>query len=190
MMKPLDAKRHGTLRGGPSFSLRFRLERLAFAIVWRTLSWILPPPVGWGWRRMILRMFGAKIGDGAKIYPSVSIWLPRLLTMGNWSTLGPAAECYNMAMITIGEGTTVSQRAFLCAGDHDHHSADFQLQTSPLTLGPRCWIAAEAFVGPGVTIGEGAVLAARGVATKDIPEWTVWGGNPARQISVRERDAF
>ncbi|WP_284124062.1 LbetaH domain-containing protein [Parerythrobacter aestuarii] len=185
MTQPLDAKTEDTLHGGPSFSFANRLERFAFAVTWRLLAWILPPPVGWGWRRFLLRLFGASIGKGAKVYPSVRIWLPRHLRMDDWTTLGPGTQCYNMAPVTLHEGAIVSQRVFLCGGDHDHRDMAHQLVTRPITLGRKAWVAAEAFVGPGVEVGERAVLGARACATRDIPADTVWTGNPAQQVAER-----
>ncbi|GAA4048351.1 LbetaH domain-containing protein [Parerythrobacter jejuensis] len=186
MSEPLDASEHGTLRGGPSFSLANRLERLCFTIVWRGLAWLAPPPFGWGWRRQLLRLFRARIASGAKIYPTAKIWLPRHLEMAEWSTLGQGVECYNMAPICIGAGAIVSQRAFLCAGDHDHRDASHQLVTKPVTIGPKAWVAAEAFIGPGVAIGDGAVVGARACVTRDIPAGTIWTGNPAQQVGHRQ----
>lgn len=125
------------------------------------------------------------MAGSARIYPTASVWLPRNLRMDEGSTIGPGVDCYNMALISLGAGALVSQRAFLCTGNHDHRDPHFQLFASPIEIGARAWIAAEAFVGPGVTIGQGAVLAARGCAVSDIPEWTVWGGNPSRQLGER-----
>ncbi|GAA4642542.1 hypothetical protein GCM10023115_06320 [Pontixanthobacter gangjinensis] len=105
--------------------------------------------------------------------------------MHSKATLGPGVHCYNMAPVDIGEGAIVSQRAFLCAGGHDIRDTHFQLVTRPIMIGAGSWIAAEAYVGPGVTIGARAVLAARGCAIGDVAEGTVWGGNPAKQIGVR-----
>jgi putative colanic acid biosynthesis acetyltransferase WcaF len=186
MTEPLDAAQHDPIHGGPSFSLANRAERASFAVVWRLAAWLLPPPLGWGWRRLLLRMFGAQIGSNARIYPTARIWLPRNLVMEAWSSIGPGVQCYNQARITLGAGAIVSQRASLCAGDHDHRDPAHQLVTRPILIGARAWIAAEAFVGPGVAIGSGAVLGARGCAMKDIPAETVWAGNPAQQIAVRQ----
>lgn len=188
MSEPLDAARHDSLRGGPSFSLANRFERALFAVVWRILAGILPPPLGWGWRRMLLRLFGAQLGARARVYPSARIWLPRNLVMGAGSSIGPGVQCYNQARITLGEGAIVSQRAFLCSGDHDLRDPAHQLVTRPIAIEAKAWVAAEAFVGPGVTVGAGAVLGARGCATKDVPARTVWAGNPAVQIGERKMD--
>jgi putative colanic acid biosynthesis acetyltransferase WcaF len=89
-------------------------------------------------------------------------------------------NCYNMAMVTLGERALVSQGAYLCAGTHAIDDANFQLVAKPITLGANCWIATEAFVGPGVTVGDGAVLSARGVALANLEPWAVYVGNPAQ----------
>ena len=134
---------------------------------------------------MLLRLFGAQLDRQARVYPSARIWLPRNLVMCGWASLGPGVRCYNQARITLEEGAIVSQRAFLCSGDHDHRDPAHQLITRPIFVGAGAWVAAEAFVGPGVTVGQGAVLGARGVATRDLPAGTVWAGNPAVQIAER-----
>lgn len=187
MTDPLDASQSEPRYGGPSFSLGNRIERGAWHVCWLVLGRVAPPPLGWAWRRMLLRMFGAQIGKQSRVYPSAKIWLPRNLRLASHATIGPGVQCYNMEQVSLGPHALVSQRAFLCAGDHDHRDPDFQLVVAPITLEANCWIAAEAFVGPGSTIGEGAVLAARGVAIADLPAWTVWGGNPARQIAQRPK---
>ncbi|WP_435419277.1 putative colanic acid biosynthesis acetyltransferase [Parerythrobacter aurantius] len=189
MSEPLDARTHDPVHGGPSFSLANRIERALFAVVWLLLARILPPPFGWAWRRTLLRLFGASLAPHARIYPSARIWLPRNLTMDAWSTLGPGVQCYNQAPVAIGTGAVVSQRAFLCTGDHDYRHPAHQLVTRPIAIGAKAWIAAEAFVGPGVTVGEAAVLGARGCATRDLPAGTVWAGNPAQQVSTRDSAA-
>lgn len=188
MNEPLDAERHDPVGGGPSFALRNRIERAVFAVAWRMLAWLVPPPFGWGWRRAILRLFGARLAGNARVYPSARIWLPRHLVMAERSTLGPAVHCYNQARVTLERGAIVSQRATLCTGDHDYRDPNHQLITRPILIGERAWIAAEAFVGPGVTVGAAAVLGARACATRDVPAGTVWAGNPAQQIAARERD--
>jgi putative colanic acid biosynthesis acetyltransferase WcaF len=101
------------------------------------------------------------------------------------STLAPDVECYNMAPIAIGARTIVSQRAFLCAGTHDISDPSFQLAARPITIGSDVWIAAEAFVGPGVEIGDGCVLGARACAFKKLEPWTVYLGNPAAPVKSR-----
>jgi putative colanic acid biosynthesis acetyltransferase WcaF len=139
------------------------------------------------WRRLILRLFGAKIGRGAHIYSSARIWDPRTLAMNSHACLGPRVDCYSMATITLGAHAIVSQDACLCAGLHDIDDPGFQLMTKPIIVGDRAWVAAGAFVGPGVSIGEGAVLGARAVSFSDVEPWAVYIGNPARRLRERLR---
>lgn len=180
----LDASHSRPRDGGASFSFRMRLARLLFAIVWLLLArWT--PPFMRGWRRLLLNAFGARLAPGAIVYGSVTIWYPPFLVMDRLATLGPRVRCYNQAPITLGAFAVVSQDASLCAGTHDYNDPDFQLVTRPITIGANSWVAAEAFVGPGVTIGEGAVLGARGVATKDLEPNMIYAGNPARPIKPR-----
>jgi len=103
--------------------------------------------------------------------------------------LGPQVDCYNVAKVSLGEGATVSQRAFLCTAGHDIHSTDFVLTHKPISIGANAWVAAQAFVGPGVAIGEGAVVAACAVAVKDVKAWEVVAGNPAKKVGQRRRSA-
>ena len=184
-MNILDAETTNPREGGPSFSFGNRLYRLIWNIAWALLaSWT--PPFLHAWRRHVLGLFGAKLHPTAFVYPSARIWYPPNLSMAEHSCLGRRVTCYSMAEITIGAYATISQGAHLCAGTHDTDDPNFQLLTKPITIGPNAWIAAEAFVGPGVTIGEGAVLGARGVAFKSLAPWTIYGGNPVRQIRKRK----
>jgi putative colanic acid biosynthesis acetyltransferase WcaF len=179
-----DAERFGTRTGGASFTLGNRLLRVAFLICWALLaSWT--PPFLHGWRRMILRLFGATIGKGVFIYGSTRVWYPPFLVMGDYATLGPRANCYNQAPITIERYAIVSQDASLCAGSHDYNDPHFQLRTRPIVLEEHCWVAAEAFVGPGVRVGRHAVLGARGAAMKDLEPGMVYSGNPAVAVKAR-----
>lgn len=181
----LDARTSGSRRGGPSFSLRHRLERAVWNLIWGLLAAWTPPPLH-PWRRALLRLFGARVAPTARIYGSARIWYPRYLSLADNAVIGPGVICYSMAPIAIGEGATISQRAHLCAGTHDIDDAHFQLMARPIRIGAKAWIAAEAFVGPGVTVGEGAVLGARGVTVKNLADWSVSAGNPARHIRSRK----
>lgn len=188
-MTVLDARASTPLQGGPSFSAANRLTRLAFAVMWLLLARWTPRPFN-RWRIALLHLFGARIDGTASIYGSTRIWLPSNLTMGPGSTLGPGVNCYCMGPVVIGAGAIVSQGAHLCGGTHDHRDPHFQLIARPITIGPRAWIAAESFVGPGVKVGEGAVLGARGCAFTDLEPWTVYSGNPCAAIGSRSiRDA-
>lgn len=167
-----------------SFSLHHRLFRALWAITWLLFAAWTPPPLH-SWRRVLLVLFGARLAPNARIYGSARIWYPPNLEMGHNAVIGPHVEIYCQAKITLGDHAVVSQFAHLVCGTHDIDDPAFPLRTAPIRIGPHAWIAANAYVGPGVTIGEGAVLGACGVAFKDLPAWTVHAGNPARHLRDR-----
>ena len=162
-----------------------KLARLVWGVVW-LLLYRPSPTVLHGWRRLLLRLFGAQVEAGAHPYPSASIWAPWNLRMGRRSCLGPGAICYNVAPVTIEAGAVVSQHAYLCTASHLVGDPEFTLVGAPITVAPAAWVAAGAFVGPGVTIGKGSVVGARAVVMKDVTEGLVVIGNPARPAR-RER---
>jgi putative colanic acid biosynthesis acetyltransferase WcaF len=133
----------------------------------------------------VLKLFGAKIGYRSDVRGSAQIWLPANLTMGDRSILAEGVNCYNMAEIKIGCDVIISQRSHLCGGTHDFNDPNFQLLSRPIVVEDNVWIAAEAFVGPGVSIGEGVVLGARSVAFSNLKPWTIYAGNPAKPIRDR-----
>jgi putative colanic acid biosynthesis acetyltransferase WcaF len=139
------------------------------------------------WRVFILRAFGARIGKGCSIYPDAIIWAPWRLHMEGGACLGPRVTCYNVADIRLAAGAIVSQGAHLCSATHDIHNADFALMIAPITIGPGAWVAAEAFVHPGLRIGACAVVGARSVVTRDVAAGVVVAGNPARTIAERSQ---
>ena len=143
------------------------------------------PRLLYGMRNALLRLFGAEVGRNVRIHPRATIYFPWNLTIGDWSTVGEDALIYNLGPIEIGEQTTVSQRAHLCAGTHDATDPAMPLRKPPVSVGDQAWVCADAFVGPGVTVGEGAVVGARAVAVGDVDPWTIVGGNPARAIKER-----
>lgn len=187
-MTPLDTAFTNSRNGGPSFPLRSRLLRAAWGLTWAMVGAWTPAPLH-GWRRLLVRLFGGKIAPTAKIYDRVRIWNPANLQMDDYACLGPRVDCYSMAKIHLGPYALVSQDAQLCAGTHDYQNPQFQLIAKPITLEAEVWVAAGAFVGPGVTIHEGAVLGARSVAMKDLTAWTVHAGNPARALKARRETA-
>ncbi len=169
---------------GAAFPLSNKLERVIWNLAWLLLARWTPAPL-FGWRRLVLRAFGAKIGHGARIYSSAKVWLPRQLAVGDDAIIGPGVELYNQGAISIGPRVVISQRAHICASTHDPADLDFRLVTRPIVIRQACWIAAEAFVGPGVTMGEGSVLAARGALFEDAEELTIYRGNPAVAVKAR-----
>lgn len=165
---------------------RLLLLRLLWSSVWLVLFRPTPRWAFHGWRRMLLRIFGAKIGQGCRVAPSCFVWAPWNLEMGTLSVLGDGVDCYTMDKIRIGSKVAVSQRSFLCTGSHDIASLSRPMVTAPISIGDHVWIAAESMVMPGVDIGEGAVVGARSLVTRDLPAWTVCSGHPCREIRPRE----
>jgi len=160
------------------------LGRALWSLAW-PLFRLTPRPFFWGWRAFLLRCFGARIGVRVHISPTVRIAIPWNLEVGDYSALGDGVWVYNLGRLTIGSQVTISQRAHLCGGSHDYESPIRELQKLPITIGNMAWICAEAYVGPGVTVGEGAVVGARAVAVKDVEPWAVVAGNPCRVVKTR-----
>ena len=138
------------------------------------------------WRNLLLRLFGAALHPTARIYPRARVWAPWNLTMAEHACLGDDVDCYCVAAITIGASTTVSQYSYLCAATHDHEDPRHPLIPGPITIGARCWLAADVFVGPGVSIADGTVVGARSSVFSDLPEWVVAMGTPAKPVGKRE----
>lgn len=143
------------------------------------------PRICFGWRRFLLRLFGARIGRDVNIYNSATIYMPWHLKVGDQSSIGEHAYIYNLGQITIGSRTTISQRAHLCAGTHDFTDPALPLLKPPIVVQDQAWVCADAFVGPNVTVGEGAIVGARAVAVKDVEPWDIVAGNPARVVRKR-----
>ena len=162
-----------------------KVKRGIWIVVW--LLFFRPTPRGMfnGWRLFLLRLFGAKIGKGSKVAASCFVWAPWNLEMGELSVLGDSVDCYAMNKIRIGSKVAISQRTFLCTGSHDISSLRRPLITKPIIIGDHCWVAAEVMVMPGVEIGTGAVVGARSVVIKDLPEWMVCGGYPCVPLKKR-----
>jgi putative colanic acid biosynthesis acetyltransferase WcaF len=180
----LDARVSRPLEGGPSFSLKNRIVRAIWNVTWCLLASWTPPPLR-GWRRSLLRLFGAEVASTSWVYGSVRIWLPSNLRLGQYAVIGRGANVYNMSQVTLEDYAMVSQGAHLCTGTHDIEDVNFQLESRAISIGARAWVAADAFVGPGVRIGDGAVLGARGCTFRDLDPWTVYIGNPAQPLRKR-----
>ncbi len=169
-----------------NLSFKNKLRRL----VWNIACFILFRPFALPcfkhWRNFVLKLFGAKIGQGSVIRSSAVIWDPRNLFVGKRTCIGPNAIIYNPAPIVLGDKVTISQYAYLCTASHDITDIEHPLITKSIKVDSFAWVAADAFVGMGVTIGEGAVVGARAAVFKDVEPWTVVGGNPAKFIKKRE----
>lgn len=172
-----------------NYASDFGLKNKLYRLVWNVSCLLLFRPfVGRlfkTWRNLVLRLFGAQLHPSAHIYASVKIWSPRNLQLGAYSTLGPGVDCYNQGRISIGSNTIISQKTYLCASTHDFERTDFPLICKPIVIGNSVWVAAAAFIGPGVHLGEGAVVGARAAVFKDVEPWTIVGGNPAKVIKER-----
>ncbi|MCC6580649.1 MAG: putative colanic acid biosynthesis acetyltransferase [Phycisphaeraceae bacterium] len=137
------------------------------------------------WRRFWLARFGATIHCTSGTKASTIIWHPWLLSIGQYSMLSEGVVIYNLGPVTIGDHSVLSQDVYICAGTHDYRQPNLPLLRTPVTIGSGVWICAGAFIGPGVTIGDNSVIAARSVVVKDIPANVIAGGNPARVIKPR-----
>ncbi|AKD03987.1 WcaF family extracellular polysaccharide biosynthesis acetyltransferase [Pontibacter korlensis] len=169
---------------GPSFSLKNRLGRVLWSLVSALLFRYSPNPMH-RWRSFLLRSFGAKVGRGVHIYPKAKIWAPWNLELADQSSAADGAILYSQGKIYIGRRAVVSQGVHLCAGTHDYSQSGFPLITKPIYIGDHAWVAAEAFVHGGVSVGEGCVIGARSVVTKDMPPWMVCSGHPCKPIKKR-----
>lgn len=171
-------------RGESPYSLG---EKLARAVWMRIGQWVFSLTFhNWyGVRRAILRAFGAKVGSRVRVRPSVRIEQPWNLAIGANSSIGDRAIVYCLGSVTIGDDVSISQGAHLCAGTHDYRTPAMTLIKVPIVIGRDAWIAADAFVGPGVRVEAGAILGARGVAMKDLEAGWIYAGNPAVKIKRR-----
>jgi len=170
---------------GYPYPLSVYLRRFAWNLVQATMI-RLSPGRAMGWRRFWLKLFGAKVGKLSGIRPTTRIVHPWLLTLDDFTMLGDGVTVYNLGQVTIGEHTVISQNTHLCAGTHDYTKPDLPLIRSTITIGRGVWVCADAFIGPGVSIGDNAVIGARAVVTRDIEPGVVAAGNPAKAVKPRD----
>lgn len=184
MSKPSRPNRVFRLALAPRLSFRNKVGRAVWGIVW-LLLFRPTPRLFHGWRCMLLRSFGAKLGKSVHPYPSARIWAPWNLEMGDHSCLGERVDCYCVDKVRIGAHATVSQYSFLCTASHDYTDKTMPLVTAPIMIGEHAWITADVFIAPGVVIGEGAVINARSSVFTNIEPWVVASGNPAKPVKKR-----
>lgn len=169
-------------------SLSLKVRRL----IWGIVAFLLfKPTPRWclnNWRCFLLRTFGATIGKGCKLDPSCSIWAPWNLFLGDYVCFAQDVDCYNISPIHIASKVTVSQRSTLCTASHRIDTLTRELIHSPIKIDSHAWVCAECFIGPGVSVGEGSVIAACSVVMKTVGPWQVVGGNPAKFIKERVID--
>lgn len=167
-------------------SFRNKFLRLIWNLVWVIMFRPFPTKIFNFWRLFLLRLFGAKVHKNSGVYASCKIWAPWNLELEENAWLGPSVNCYNPGKVKLEKNATVSQNTHLCSASHDITNSKTPLITAPIIIKSQSWIAADAFVGMGVTIGEGAVVGARSAVFKDVESWTVVGGNPIKFIKKRE----
>lgn len=171
--------------GNANYAPQVKLLR----IVWMFLQPVFrfsPRPL-YGLRNGILRLMGAKVGKGVKVYPSARVFYPWNVEIGDHVIIGWQVEVYSLGKITIGNNVIISQRAHLCAGSHDYRKPNLPLLCPPIIIGSGTWICSDVFVSPNVSIGAGSVVAARAVVTKDLPENAIASGHPAKVIKTIKR---
>ena len=162
-----------------------RVGRAVWAAVYLILFRWSPVPC-FGWRRLLLRLFGARLAPTARVYPSCRIWAPWNLVMDDDACLGADVYCFNVAEVVVGAEATVSFGTVLCTASHDIRRTDRQLISGPIHIGRGAFIFAEAFLCMDVTVGEGAVVAARAFVRRDVAPFDVVAGNPAQVVGTRQ----
>jgi putative colanic acid biosynthesis acetyltransferase WcaF len=170
----------------PAFPRRIRMKRLAWNVVWTLLYRFSPRPLH-GWRAMLLRAFGAKMGSHCHFYPKSKVWAPWNLICDEQVTAADGAEIYNPSPISFGSHAILSQDGYICGATHDYDDPAFPLIAYAMRIGAYSWVCARASVAPGVNVGEGAVLGLGSVATRDLEPWTVYAGVPAVKVKERVR---
>ena len=151
----------------------------------KTLFFLSAFPWPSHWKAALLRAFGASVGQGVVIKPRVNIHFPWKLTIGDYAWIGEEAFLLNLETINLGAHCCISQRAFLCTGNHDYRRIDMAYRNGPIQLEPGAWVGAQSFVGPDVTIGCDAVVCAGSIVTQDLPEGMICAGSPC--VPVRSR---
>ena len=145
----------------------------------------LSPQVMYRWRASLLRLFGARIGEGVLIRPTVRVVYPWKVSIGDRSWIGDDVVLYSLGQIRIGADSVISQRSYICTGTHDYKDPRFRISAAPVNIGGEVWIAADVFVAPGVSVGDGAVVQARSTVLSDLPGGMVCGGQPAQPVGPR-----
>jgi putative colanic acid biosynthesis acetyltransferase WcaF len=168
------------------WSVRTRLGLAAWHLVWLTLfRWT--PKFFHDWRSLLLRLFGARIEGKVFVAASAQVKMPWHLTLADRACIGAEVNVYNLAPVRIGARATVAQECYLCTGTHDFGHPLMPLLVGPIDIGEDCFIGARAFLNPGIEVGEGAIIGACAVVTRDVPAWTISAGNPNRIIRNREK---
>jgi len=145
----------------------------------------LSPQFLYGWRRFLLRVFGANIGKKVIIRPSVTVTYPWKITIGSNSWIGDDVVLYSLGEISIGSNTVISQKSYLCAGSHDYKKKNFPIYAKSINIMNGCWLATDVFVAPGIIIEENTVVGARSSVFNNLPKNKICIGNPAKPVKDR-----
>lgn len=161
--------------------------------IWNIVSFCLFKPFGTKifriWRITLLKLFGAQLQWDSEVYSSVKIWAPWNLQMGHRACLGPEVICYNQDKVILEDDVVVSQYSYLCTASHDVNmlnTANDSLIIAPIWIKEKAWIGSKAFIGLGVCIGKAAVVGATASVYKNVDDYHVVGGNPAKTLKIRE----
>ena len=174
----LDQSRH-------DWSLSHKLVRGLWMLVWsvcRRGPRFLSPL-----RVVLLRLFGARIGRQVLVCGNVKVLMPWNLTIADCTAISEGVDIYNFAKVRIGSDSVLSRGVWICTGSHDYNDPTFPLTWKDITIGDATWIAAQCFLAPGVRVGDGVVVAARSVVTRNLDNWNVYGGNPCALIKARAK---
>jgi len=166
----------------------FRSRPSWFVQLWWIVDALLfrpSPQVMYAWRRSLLRLFGAQVGAGVIIRPSARVTYPWKVSIGDHAWIGDDVTLYSLGQIDIGAHSVISQKSYLCAGDHDHLQPDFAIRGRRICIGAQVWVASDVFIAPGVSIGDGTVVGARSTVVHDLPAGMICIGNPAKAIKRR-----
>lgn len=177
--------RENTFKTPSAWPLHIKIKRRLWEIVWFLLFRPTPKRLANGWRIALLKFFGAEVGAECYVLGSVKVLQPWHLRLGSGVTIGNDVDVYNFTTISIGDRSVISQRTFLCTGSHDYTEDGLPLTYEPIAIGEDCWVASECFVGPGINIDDGAVIAARSVVTRDMPAWMICAGHPCKPLKPR-----
>lgn len=145
------------------------------------------PQFMYGWRRWLLRCFGARVGRKVLVRPTVRVTYPWKVSIGDYSWIGDDVVLYSLGEIEIGSNAVVSQRSYICTGGHDHEEPAFSIFSRKVVIEDESWVATDVFVAPGVVIGAGAVIGARSSVFSNMPAGQVCLGSPARPSHARRR---
>ncbi len=166
----------------------FRGKSAIIVQIWwfvQTILFKTSPQIMYGWRRFLLRIFGAKIGKKVILRPSVTITYPWKVSVGDYSWIGDDVTLYSLGEIKIGNNVVISQKSYICTGSHDYNETSFPIFVKKIVIENECWLATDVFIAPGITIGQGSVIGSRSSVYNDIPPNKICMGNPA--VAVRNR---